>query len=68
MAHDADAARARAEATFKAPAPRDGPHSAQDEAERALRERTARLREQRLAREALQRKGVEIRASRRREL
>lgn len=64
MAHDVEAARARAEASFKTPEPPAGGAAA--EAERALREKTERLRDMRLARDAIVRKGAEIRSSRRR--
>ena len=64
MAQDIAAARARAEARFKAPDAE--PESATARAERELRERTERLRAARLAREALKSKGAEVRADRRR--
>ena len=68
MSHDNEAARARAEATFRKPEPRaDDSKSARDVAERELREKTQRLREVRLAKEARERLGAEIRANRRRE-
>ncbi len=65
MVKDAEAARARAEASFKTPEAdrRDDPGKA---AERAVREKTERLREARLAKEARERLGKEIRADRRR--
>ena len=65
MVNDAEAARARAEASFKTPEVdrRDDPGQA---AERAVREKTERLREARLAKEAQERLGKEIRADRRR--
>ena len=64
MARDIEAARARAEARFRAPdAPAESPVA---QAERELRERTERLRAARLAQEELKRKGTEIRAGRRR--
>ncbi len=65
MMRDLDAARAKAEATFRKPeaTTRAGPAA---EVERDLRERTERLREARLAKEAMERKGKEIRAARRR--
>ena len=67
MTHDSEAARARAEASFRKPEPHgDGARSAQDIAERQLREKTERLREARLAKEARERLGAEIRANRRR--
>lgn len=64
MAHDVEAARARAEASFRKPEPPGGGGAA--EAERALREKTERLREMRLAKEAVTRHGAEIRSNRRR--
>jgi len=65
MVNKAEAARARAEASFKTPETdrRDDPGQA---AERAVREKTERLREARLAKEAQERLGKEIRADRRR--
>ena len=64
MTHDIEAARARAEARFKKP---DGPAETETaRADRELRERTERLRAARLAQEAIERKGAEIRAGRRR--
>ena len=65
MVNNAEAARARAEASFKTPETdqRDDPGQA---AERALREKTERLREARLAKEAQERLGKQIRADRRR--
>ena len=67
MSRDSEAARARAEASFRKPEPRgDDAKAAQDAAERDLREKTERLREARLAKEAQQRLGAEIRTQRRR--
>lgn len=67
MSQDSEAARARAEASFRKPEPRgDDAKTAPDAAERELREKTERLREARLAKEARERLGAEIRASRRR--
>ena len=64
MTHDIEAARARAEARFKKP---DGPAETEAaRADRELRERTERLRAARLAQEAIERKGAEVRAGRRR--
>ncbi len=65
MMNNAEAARARAEASFKTSETdrRDDPGQA---AERAVREKTERLREARLAKEAQERLGKEIRADRRR--
>jgi len=65
MAHDAKAARARAEASFKKPEAQDQ-DSAGQAAERSLREKTERLRQARLAKEAQERLGAEIRTKRRR--
>ena len=62
MTKHLEAARARAEARFKAP---DAETEAA-RAERELRERTERLRAERLTQDALKRKGAEIRAGRRR--
>ncbi len=67
MGHDSEAARARAEATFRKPEPQGDTKSAQETADRQLRERTEKLREARLAKEARERLGAEIRANRRRE-
>lgn len=64
MAQDIEAARLRAEARFKSPAAPAETEAAR--AERELRERTERLRAARLAQEEVKRKGVEIRAGRRR--
>ncbi len=67
MTHDSEAARAQAEASFRKPEPQGGDvRSAQDTAERQLREKTERLREARLAKETRERLGAEIRANRRR--
>ena len=67
MSRDSDAARTRAEASFKRLEPQvDTARSAQDTAERQMREKTERLREARLAKEARERLGAEIRADRRR--
>ncbi len=67
MSRDSEAARARAEASFRKPEPHgDGARSAKDIAESQLREKTERLREARLAKEARERLGTAIRASRRR--
>ena len=64
MAGDIEAARARAEARFKAPdAEAEG---AAARAERETRERTGSLRAARLARDEVVRKGAAIRADRRR--
>ena len=51
MVKDAEAARARAEASFKTPEA-DRQNDPGQAAERAVREKTERLREARLAREA----------------
>ena len=64
MAHDIEAARARAEARFRKPASEAETEAAR--AERELRERTERLRAARLAQEEVKRKGAEVRAGRRR--
>ncbi len=67
MSRDSEAARARAEASFRKPEPRgDDAKTVQDGAERELREKTERLREARLAKEARERLGADIRANRRR--
>ncbi len=65
MYHDVTTAKARAEALFAKP-PEAMTRSAQETADAALRERTARLREARLAKEASERKGAEVRTARRR--
>ncbi len=65
MSRDTEAARVRAEASFKKPEPHVGDtKTAQDTAERELRDRTRRLREARLAKETRERLGAEIRAIR----
>ena len=62
MSRDSEAARAKAEASFRKPVPRgDAAKTAHDAAERALREKTERLREARLAKEARERLRAEIR-------
>ncbi len=66
MAQDTEAARARAEATFRKPEPQGDTKSAQETADRQLREKTEKLREARLAKEARERLGAEIRTERRR--
>ena len=67
MTYDSEAARARAEASFRKPEPHgDDAKLARDAVERELREKTERLREARLAKEARERLGAEIRADRRR--
>ena len=67
MSRDSEAARARAEASFRKPEPRgDDAKTVQDAAERELREKTERLRDARLAKEARERLGTEIRTERRR--
>ncbi len=66
MSRDNEAARARAEASFRKPEPRsDDAKTAKDAAERSLQEKTERLREARLAKEARERLGAEIRTERR---
>ncbi len=65
MAQDTEAARARAEATFRKPEPQGDTKSAQDAADHELRAKTQRLREARLAKESRERVGAEIRANRR---
>lgn len=64
MVQDIEAARAWAEARFKAPEAET--ESAAARAERETRERTGRLRAARLARDEVVRKGATIRADRRR--
>ena len=62
MSRDSEAARARAEASFRKPEPRgDDAKTVQDVAERELREKTERLRKARLAKEARERLGAEVR-------
>ena len=66
MSHDSEAARARAEASFRKPEPPgDDAKTAKDAVERELRDKTERLREARLAKEARERLGAEIQANRR---
>ena len=64
MGHDIEAARAKAEASFKTPD--HGDESVTVRAERELREKTERLRQLRVAKEERERLGAEIRAQRRR--
>ena len=61
MAHDIEAARAKAEARFKRPEAPAETEAAR--AERELRERTERLRAARLAQSETKRKGAEIRTA-----
>ena len=64
MGHDIEAARAKAEASFRKPD--QSGESTIAQAQREIREQIERLRQLRLAKEAQERLGAEIRAKRRR--